>query len=662
VAVVALVTHLTSLFGTFHYDDFPTIVKNPSIPRLDFMLRFLWEPEHFSGIVGNAMYRPVLLVTFQFDWLLYGFSGTIGWHATNLLFHVLNSVLVFFFTRRVLSILDGRERGIAALLAGLVFAIHPIHTEVVNSICSRSGAIATAGFLSSLLVYLRVTRGPGGVGHRALLTVGALLLFLTGLGGKEIAIAVVPTVLLFELLDRENGSAIRRLSRALLRGLPFILVAVAYLAWRQHVLSENLVGLADRLTAVSDRPDPYAGGGRTVLENLFTQARVFWIYARLTVFPVGLAVDRFVRVSTTFTEPAVLMSVAGLLAALGLLLSQWRRRSAITFAGLIVFFGLAPTSSLIPLNVVMNEHRMYLPGVGVAMLAGMLLAPFLVRHPRIARNLLVAAGLVLVALTIRRSFDWHSPERLWEANVAVSPESYRGHNQLGAIRKAAASRMGRVPAALPLLDEAIREFDIAADLYPVWYAPRFSRAMAYIDRAMISGSDEDWERALSDLSVACELSRREPWRARYWIANIHGLRKNTAAALADFRKLGDEDRNERGERKSIYLYPIASLQREAGNLVDAERVYREIISNYPWEADAYAGLAKTLRTAGRDEEAEETIRDLLAGPAKPVAARLAAAAYYFGVDRARARAHFETAIEKGHTPTAQEMQKYLGGG
>jgi hypothetical protein len=86
------------------------------------------------------------------------------------------------------------------------------------------------------------------------------------------------------------------------------------------------------------------------------------------------------------------------------------------------------------------------------------------------------------------------------------------------------------------------------------------------------------------------------------------------------------------------------------------------MTNHPKEADAYAGLAKTLRDGGRPEEAEAVIRDLFEGPAMKTKAHMAAANYYYGFDRERARDHFQRATEAGHQPTAQEMHKYLGGG
>jgi len=663
VALVAVVAYLSSLFGIFHYDDLPTIVLNPSIPRLDFTARFFYEPEHFSGIAGNGMYRPVLLLTYQADYFLYGFRGTAGWHLTNVLLHALNAALVVLLTRRVLRVLGGGggAGGAAPILAGLLFALHPIQTEVVNYISSRSGAIATAGFLSALLAYLGATRGGGGIGRRVLLMAVALLLFLIGLGGKEVAIALVPAVLLLELLDPAGGGAFRRIGRAALRGLPLLVVAVAYMAWRKHVLSEDLAGLASRVTEVSGKADLFAGGGRTVLQNLLTQSRVFWMYVGLLFFPTGLAVDHFVRVSTSFTEPVVLASVAGLIVLTGLLLSQWRRRPAVTFAGFLVFFGLAPTSSVIPLNVVMNEHRMYLPGVGAAMLFGMAVAPFAAARPRAARALLLTVGVALLALVTLRNLEWRTQESLWEANVRVSPRSYRGHNQLGSLRKEQAGSLGLVPAAVPILDEALREFELAIEQYPEWYDPWFNQGLTYIDRAMITKADEDWDRSIARLEKACEVSRRKPWRARYWIANAWGIRGRPEQAIRLFLALADEDRDAEGRRKPLYLYPVGRLRLSANELDAAEKVYREIVTSFPKEEDAYAGLARTLTEAGRNDEAEEVIRSLLSGPAKKSKAHLAAAGYYFGIDPAKAGRHFQRAVEAGHHPTPQEMQKYLGG-
>ena len=69
------------------------------------------------------------------------------------------------------------------------------------------------------------------------------------------------------------------LSTALASGLVMAVVAVAYLKWRTVVLDENLTHLARRVTEVPGQADLYSGGGRTILQNLMTQTRVFWMYA-----------------------------------------------------------------------------------------------------------------------------------------------------------------------------------------------------------------------------------------------------------------------------------------------------------------------------------------------------------------------------------------------
>jgi len=487
VAAVVVAAYAASLPGMFQFDDYPTILRNPSITDSGNMLRYFVDPTMFSGIEGNAMYRPVLLVTYSLNWEIAGFRPFV-WHLTNILLHALNAVLVVMLTSRLLALFRPRRpAGYIPLLAGLVFALHPIHTEVVNYISSRSGAIATLGFLGALILHLAWTRGKRSLWSRVALLTGSMLLLLAGYGGKEIAVAFVPVVLVLELVAPDNGPFRQRCVRTLVRAAPAVLLTIGYLYLRNQFMGSTGVNVSGRVFEVPGRVDLYAGGGRSVFENLITQARVFWIYAGLTLVPVNLAVDRFVRVSTSLTEPQVIASLLGIAVIVALLLGVVRRAPLISLCGAIYFFGLAPTSSLVPLNVVMNEHRLYLPGVGLAILAALGLDALIRKWPRPAISAAVAVGTCWLVLVFSRSLTWQDPVKLWADSVRVSPRSYRSHNGLGAAYQGEAARLGNVPAALPLLDLALREFRISGEIYPRWFSAHLNRGIAYRARALISG-------------------------------------------------------------------------------------------------------------------------------------------------------------------------------
>ncbi|MBD3160631.1 MAG: hypothetical protein GF328_00810, partial [Candidatus Latescibacteria bacterium] len=193
VAAVAVIAYATSLTGTFHFDDLPTILRNPAIQDPGNLDDVFVDPDLFSGEPGNRMYRPILLSTYLANHAIAGFDP-VAWHLTNVLLHALCALLVVRLAGRLLEHFGVVETGLASLLAGLTFALHPVHSEAVNYISARSGVIATAGVLGALLCHLAFRRAEGPPKRRGLWLAASLSLFALALGGKEIAVAFVPAV------------------------------------------------------------------------------------------------------------------------------------------------------------------------------------------------------------------------------------------------------------------------------------------------------------------------------------------------------------------------------------------------------------------------------------------------------------------------------------
>jgi len=663
VAALAVLAYVSSLGGDFQYDDKPTILRNESVRDPALLAEYFTDPGHFSGAEGNRMYRPALLVTYLANHRISGYDPMV-WHLTNVLLHALCAALVTLLAARLVRTLPGAdEAGFFPLLAGLAFALHPVHSEVANYVSSRSSSIAAAGFLGALLLHLSWTRGGWNPAGKLLVGGGSVALLLVGLGGKESAVALLPTIFALELLDPAGGRAGRRLGVAAARTAPVLLAVVAYLVVRHLTMSSVLPGVHERIFEVKGTADLYSGAGRSVVENLLTQARVFWRYVGLILFPVDLALDRFVRVSRSPSEPAVVFSAIGILAVVVLALLAARKRPLLTFGAAVFLFGLAPTSTIIPLNVVMNEHRLYLPGTGLALLMAVPAAALVRRHPRAGAGFVVAVALAWVALIQVRNLEWRNEETLWAANVRASPESYRAHNQLGAEYYEQASRLGAVPAALPLLDRAIAEYRIAAELYESYYDPNLNLGMAYRERGRITGEDADYEKAVRRLERCLEL-RPESVRARYQLATTLGVWGKDDAALEAFRVLAEADRDrETGKRLALYLTPMARIELDRENWLAAEALYRELISLTPDDPNGYVGLAKALVETGREPEAQGVFRQLFERRPDDPKPHLALAALFLELDpprRAAAAAQYRRALAKGHRGGPAEAARFLG--
>ena len=151
ILLVCLAAYANSLDNGFHYDDEHSIQKNIHIRDLGNIPRFFHDPTTFSVDHDKAMYRPVLLVTYALNYAAGGYE-VFGYHLLNLTLHALSACLLFW-----LALLVTGRRDLA-LSAGLLFALHPICSEPVNYISSRSEGLAGFFYLAGLALFVRSTQ------------------------------------------------------------------------------------------------------------------------------------------------------------------------------------------------------------------------------------------------------------------------------------------------------------------------------------------------------------------------------------------------------------------------------------------------------------------------------------------------------------------------
>jgi Tfp pilus assembly protein PilF len=167
----------------------------------------------------------------------------------------------------------------------------------------------------------------------------------------------------------------------------------------------------------------------TWYDYLFTQFRVFFTYLRLFLLPAGQTVDYDYPISHTILEHGAVFGLIGILALLGAAI-YYRRRYPLACYGFLVFvILLTPTSSVIPIKDPIAERRVYLPMIGLLLLAIDLIRRARVK-PAVLAATLGAALLIAGALTYRRSIVWSGAIPLWEDAVQRSPTKARAHFQL----------------------------------------------------------------------------------------------------------------------------------------------------------------------------------------------------------------------------------------
>jgi tetratricopeptide (TPR) repeat protein len=378
--------------------------------------------------------RPLLMFSF---WVNYRLSGmeTFSYHFLNLLLHFVGGILCFLMVRRLVERAgeSGWKRDALAAFGGAVFLLHPLETESVSYVASRSETLSVTLFYAAFTVFLYRRREAASWPA----SLAVLALFAAAASTKEHTV-VLPALLLLTDYWWNPGFSFSGIRRN----------------WRLYVPLIVAAGIGLRMVWNVVRHATSAGFSVrdfTWYQYFFTQCRVIWLYIRMFFLPYGQNVDHDFAVSRTVLAHGAIVGLVALVAAAA---AAWyyRRRFPLASYGFLAFLLLlAPTSSFVPIADVAVERRMYLPFFGL-----LLVVIEFLRRWKTGRGTVLAtlAGIVLVLtyLTYLRNGVWTSAEALWADSVSKSPQKGRPRFQLGFAYFA----QGRCSEALPQYEAAMK--------------------------------------------------------------------------------------------------------------------------------------------------------------------------------------------------------------
>ncbi len=200
VALAAVLPFLLTLGNQPVLDDGWAALDNPLVWSLRNIGRMFTELYGFAGgPTVQGLFRPITTLTYALDYALHG-RWMPGYHAVNIALHALASVLVLALARRLARAAMPERADRLALLAGLLFALHPAHVEAVGTIFGRTEPLAAVFTLGALLLALRwrdaVWRLPA-----------AVLLLALGVLSKEVAV-VAPALFLLAALATPEAAGL----------------------------------------------------------------------------------------------------------------------------------------------------------------------------------------------------------------------------------------------------------------------------------------------------------------------------------------------------------------------------------------------------------------------------------------------------------------------
>jgi len=345
-----------------------------------------------------------------------------GYHLTNVILHGVCSALVALCTLA----LGGHAR--VATLCGALFAVHPVHTEVVASIENRKEMLALLFVISSVILYRHRVHRRFGWSYA-----GAIVCVALGMHAKEVAaVGVVVMLPLADFLpDGTGGTDIAtRLRRVTLRALPLMVLGTLATAW----YGGNVLR-AFGPDAVADNV------GHTFAsypEVLATSAASVPDTGRLLVYPARLSTHYPPRLERRFTDPR---AVAGTLLVIGWVVatvSAARRAPLLAFGLAWTLIMYLPVSNVVPLTShFLAERYLYVPSFGWCLVAALAFERLHAGARTARRRGLLIALLVAVlgagaARSVARNREWRDAVSLWTAALRAVPEgSGKIHGELG---------------------------------------------------------------------------------------------------------------------------------------------------------------------------------------------------------------------------------------
>lgn len=412
IVALVLIAYVPAIDGGLLWDDDAHITKL-ALQGLDGLRRIWFE------LGATAQYYPLLHSAFWLEHQMWGDSVQ-GYHLTNMLLHAISAWLVILIVRRLS--LPG------AVLAGLIFAVHPVQVESVAWISEQKNTLSTVFYLASALVYLEFDRTRS----RNRYWLG-LALFVCALLSKTVT-ATLPGVLLVILWWQRGKLNLRRDVQPLAPWLVLGVTAGIFSAW----VERKFIGAEGSQFALS------------FLDRCLLAGRVIWFYLWKAVWPANLTfiyphwtIDAGVWWQWLFPIAAIaVLAVFAVMARRG-------RRSPLAAA---LFF----TGTLVPVLGFLNvypfqfsyvaDHFQYVAILGVIVPAA-ILAQW---KPRIAGTALVT---VLLVLSWSQSGMYRQAEPLYRETLARNPDSWLANNNLAGVLM---RTPGRALEAVPYLQAALR--------------------------------------------------------------------------------------------------------------------------------------------------------------------------------------------------------------
>lgn len=555
-----------------------------------------FKDESKLRLVSGGRYRPLTPVMFAIENEIAGLKPWFHHFISAISYGALCWILFGFLREFLSSRFTAQQATRIAAVSALIFALHPLHTEVVANIKGRDEIIAAMGAIAGLWLTLRSIKEDSW-----LVRGGAALVFLLGMMSKENVITMLGVVplTLWWFQKNKNIRWIPALLPIVMASFLFLVIRGSVTGWDQGKPPMELMN-NPFLKIENDAYKPF-----TVAEKSATVMYTMGKYVQLLVFPYPLTHDYYPRHIDimSWSDPLVIVYALMWLALFYIAFKGLRQKTWWSYGILFYMMTMSITSNILfPIGTNMSERFAFLPSVGFAFIAGYAYYRLTesVRFKKIATPLLLIILVAYAGWTLVRSRVWKDNHTLFTTDIHTSARSAKLLNAMGGDLVTGAEKEENKEKREQMLRDAQGYLARALEIHPNYklsylllgnshfHLGEYDKAITYFRHVLTL--DPMYVEGRRNLGVALREAGRVKGEQENNLAGAISLLQEAVTLIPD-------------DFQTYHLLGVAFGQK--GDIQQAIQYFQKEIELAPKNATAYYNLGIAYRQAGNMAAANE---------------------------------------------------------
>ncbi|OQS06981.1 transmembrane and TPR repeat-containing protein 4 isoform X1 [Thraustotheca clavata] len=419
VGIVATITFSNTLFNKFTWDDRGSILTNKDVhsdatPISNLLIHDFWGMDLLSP-TSHKSYRPVTVLTFRWNYILGGLNP-LGYHFVNIILHAIASMLVVYIGERLLKCFHGYDK--ASLVAGLVFAVHPVHCDSVASVVGRSDILCTILSLFAIVLYLNTIQHQNQL--QKLSFAGAIICIFLATLSKETGATTFGILFAIEI-GRPCAANFSRLTYLVLFAIAFIQMRISWngvhtlYVWTKY---ENEFALM-----------PF--GLSKVLTITHLHGWYLWklLWAQYLCYDYGFKTIDAIQGIGDIRNVLTLMAYASVVALIFISIRGFRTSPLFIISAMALCPFIPAANVFFPVGTILAERLLYFPSVGFSLIVGVVIDVATTQRAKTTTRIIYALAIIIIyigAMRARaRNIEWVDEESLFASSLRVAPMSVK---------------------------------------------------------------------------------------------------------------------------------------------------------------------------------------------------------------------------------------------